>query len=151
MERSLLSLAHRNVSESRNCAARLMEPAGLVRRTPFMPSFVYVARETASGREIRSSVEALAIVNPGLDPVDGRASVVTISLGVAFAQEGATPKTVAKWADDALYDATRGGRNLVFLSNAHAADDACHARGALERRHGQRWRYWARASATRIV
>ena len=76
---------------------------------------------------IRSSVEALAIVNPGLDPVDGRASVVTISLGVAFAQEGATPKTVAKWADDALYDAKRGGRNMVFLSNAHAADDACQS------------------------
>jgi len=77
---------------------------------------------------IRTSVEALTIVNPGLDPVDGRASVVTISLGVAFAQEGATPKTVAKWADDALYDAKRSGRNMVFLSNGHAADDdACQS------------------------
>jgi Diguanylate cyclase, GGDEF domain len=47
---------------------------------------------------------------------------VTISLGVAFAQEGAAPETVAKWADDALYDAKRGGRNIVFLSNANAAD-----------------------------
>jgi diguanylate cyclase (GGDEF)-like protein len=75
---------------------------------------------------IRTSVEALAIINPGLDPVDGSANVVTISLGVAFAQEDAAPETVAKWADDALYDAKRGGRNLVFLSNAHAADDACH-------------------------
>ena len=75
---------------------------------------------------IRTSVEALAIINPGLDPVDGSANLVTISLGVAFAQEGAAPETVAKWADDALYDAKRGGRNLVFLSNAHAADDACH-------------------------
>lgn len=74
---------------------------------------------------IRHSVEALAIVNPGLDPADGAANVVTISLGVAFAQEGAAPEIVAKWADDALYDAKRGGRNLVFLSNAHAADDAC--------------------------
>jgi diguanylate cyclase (GGDEF)-like protein len=74
---------------------------------------------------IRSSVEALAIVNPGIDPADGAANVVTISLGVAFAQEGAAPEIVAKWADDALYDAKRGGRNLVFLSNAHAADDAC--------------------------
>jgi diguanylate cyclase (GGDEF)-like protein len=73
---------------------------------------------------IRSSVQALAIVNPGIDPVDGSASVVTISLGVAFAQEDAAPEIVAKWADDALYDAKRGGRNLVFLSNAHAADDA---------------------------
>jgi predicted signal transduction protein with EAL and GGDEF domain len=51
--------------------------------------------------------------------------VVTISLGVAFAQEGAAPEIVAKRADDALYDAKRGGRNLVFLSNAHAAADAC--------------------------
>jgi diguanylate cyclase (GGDEF)-like protein len=75
---------------------------------------------------IRSSVEALAIVNPGTDPVDGSAKVVTISLGVAFAHEAAAPETVAKWADDALYDAKRGGRNLVFLSNAPAADDACH-------------------------
>jgi diguanylate cyclase (GGDEF)-like protein len=75
---------------------------------------------------IRSSVQALAIVNPGTDPVDGSDNLVTISLGVAFAQEAAAPETVAKWADDALYDAKRGGRNLVFLSNAHAADDACH-------------------------
>jgi diguanylate cyclase (GGDEF)-like protein len=74
---------------------------------------------------IRSSVEALAIVNPGIDPADGAANVVTISLGVAFAQEGAAPEIVAKRADDALYDAKRGGRNLVFLSNAHAATDAC--------------------------
>jgi diguanylate cyclase (GGDEF)-like protein len=77
---------------------------------------------------IRSSVEALAIVNPGIDPVDSSANVVTISLGIAFAQEDAAPEIVAKWADDALYDAKRGGRNLVFLSNAHAADDACHLR-----------------------
>jgi predicted signal transduction protein with EAL and GGDEF domain len=47
--------------------------------------------------------------------------VVTISLGVAFAQEDASAETVAKWADDTLYDAKRGGRNVVFLSNAHAA------------------------------
>ncbi|MGZ6010106.1 MAG: GGDEF domain-containing protein [Rhizomicrobium sp.] len=81
---------------------------------------------TIAGR-IRRSVEALAIVNPGIDPVDGAANVVTVSLGVAFAQEGAAPEMVAKWADDALYDAKRGGRNTVFLSNAHADDDdACH-------------------------
>jgi diguanylate cyclase (GGDEF)-like protein len=75
---------------------------------------------------IRNSVEALAIVNPGLDPVDGPAGVVTISLGIAFAQEGVAPETVAKWADDALYDAKRGGRNTVFLSNPHAAADDTH-------------------------
>ena len=70
---------------------------------------------------IRSSVEALAIVNPGISAPDGCGGVVTISLGVAFGQEDAAPETVAKWADDALYDAKRGGRNLVFLSNSHAA------------------------------
>jgi diguanylate cyclase (GGDEF)-like protein len=87
---------------------------------------------------IRSAVEALAIVNPGLHPVDGSAGVVTISLGVAFAQEGvafaqegAAPAMVAKWADDALYDAKRSGRNTVFLSNPHAvADDTRHAQSA---------------------
>ena len=79
-------------------------------------------------QRIRSSVEALAIVNPGSNPVDGSAGVVTISLGVAFAHENAAPEMVAKWADDALYDAKRGGRNAVFLSNAHAAaEDRSHA------------------------
>jgi diguanylate cyclase (GGDEF)-like protein len=76
---------------------------------------------------IRSSVEALAIVNPGIHPLDSFANVVTISLGVAFAQEDAAPEIVAKWADDALYDAKRSGRNVVFLSNAHAADDTRHS------------------------
>jgi diguanylate cyclase (GGDEF)-like protein len=82
---------------------------------------------------IRSAVEALAIVNPGTDPADVCASVVTISLGVAFAHEAAAPDTVAKWADDALYDAKRCGRNIVFLSNAHVDDDdAHHARPAAQ-------------------
>jgi len=74
-------------------------------------------------QRIRGSVEALAIVNPGIQPVAGSSGVMTISLGVAFAHEGAAPETVAKWADDALYDAKRCGRNMVFLSNAHAAAD----------------------------
>jgi diguanylate cyclase (GGDEF)-like protein len=78
-------------------------------------------------QRIRSSVEALAIVNPGIRPVDGCSDVVTISLGVAFAQEDVAPEIVAKWADDALYDAKRGGRNVVFLSNAHAVEDMPHA------------------------
>lgn len=65
---------------------------------------------------IRSSVEALGIDNPGLHP----AGVVTVSLGIAFAHEGTTPEMVAKWADESLYDAKRSGRNIVFLSNAHA-------------------------------
>jgi diguanylate cyclase (GGDEF)-like protein len=82
-------------------------------------------------QRIRNSVEALGIVNPGIQPEDGAGGVVTISLGVAFAQEGAAPETVAKWADDALYDAKRGGRNIVFLSNAHAgAGETPHAQPA---------------------
>ena len=48
---------------------------------------------------------------------------MTISLGVAFAREGAAPEMVAKWADESLYDAKRCGRNIVFLSNSHAEDD----------------------------
>ena len=67
---------------------------------------------------IRNAVEALGIVNPGLHPADDSDGVVTISLGVAFAHEGAAPETVAKWADESLYDAKRSGRNVVFLSNA---------------------------------
>lgn len=75
---------------------------------------------------IRSAVEALAIVNPGIRHMDGSAGMVTISLGVAFAREDASREMVAKWADDALYDAKRCGRNLVFLSNPHAADADTH-------------------------
>ncbi|MBR1209595.1 GGDEF domain-containing protein [Bradyrhizobium sp. JYMT SZCCT0180] len=74
-------------------------------------------------QRIRSAVEGLGIVNPGIHPADDSTCVVTISLGVAFAQENAAPEMVAKWADDALYDAKRGGRNIVFLSNAHAAGE----------------------------
>jgi diguanylate cyclase (GGDEF)-like protein len=79
---------------------------------------------------IRCAVEALVIVNPGIPPVAGSAALMTISLGVAFAQEDAPPELVAKWADDALYDAKRSGRNAVFLSNAGAADDSRSAEAA---------------------
>ena len=64
---------------------------------------------------IRANVEALAIVNPGIDPGDPAGNHVTMSVGVAFAQEFADSDTVIKWADDALYDAKRGGRNRVFM------------------------------------
>jgi diguanylate cyclase (GGDEF)-like protein len=76
----------------------------------------------ALAERIRRAVEALAIVNPGLQKADGSGGVVTISLGVAFAREGVLPELVARWADDALYDAKRAGRNLVFLSAGLAAD-----------------------------
>jgi hypothetical protein len=73
---------------------------------------------------IRSAVEALAIVNPGLRAADGAAGRITISLGIAFARDDAAPETVAKWADDALYDAKHAGRNAVFFASAHALADA---------------------------
>jgi diguanylate cyclase (GGDEF)-like protein len=75
---------------------------------------------------IRSAVEALAIVNPSVHPTEGAAGAMTISLGIAFAQDGAAPETVAKWADDALYDAKRSGRNAVFLANPHAVAAPAH-------------------------
>jgi diguanylate cyclase (GGDEF)-like protein len=84
---------------------------------------------------IRSAVETLGIVNPGVRCADGSDRVVTISLGVAFAREGVAPETVAKWADDSLYDAKRNGRNIVFLSIAHTAeDDAASAQPVASRR-----------------
>jgi diguanylate cyclase (GGDEF)-like protein len=78
----------------------------------------------AMAQRIRCAVEALAIVNPGIHPADGSAGRITISLGIAFAQDGAAPEIVAKWADDALYDAKRSGRNAVFFARAHALADA---------------------------
>lgn len=70
---------------------------------------------------IRCAVETLAIVNPGIQHIDGAAGVITISLGIAFARDDAAPELVAKWADDALYDAKHAGRNAVFLTTVDAA------------------------------
>jgi diguanylate cyclase (GGDEF)-like protein len=93
--------------------------------------FIVLANASADvawtiAERIRTSVEALAIVNPGVQPAHDSTGMVTISLGVAFAKEDAAPEIVVKWADDALYDAKRGGRNVVFLSNAHATADDPH-------------------------
>jgi predicted signal transduction protein with EAL and GGDEF domain len=93
--------------------------------------FIVLANASADlawtiAERIRISVEALAIVNPGARPADDSTGMMTISLGVAFAKEDAAPETVAKWADDALYDAKRSGRNVVFLSNAYASADDPH-------------------------
>ena len=83
---------------------------------------------------IRQTVEALGIVNPGIRRGAGSDGLVTISLGIAFAREGVAPETVAKWADDSLYDAKRNGRNVVFLSTAHAAADVLPVAAAAEPR-----------------
>jgi diguanylate cyclase (GGDEF)-like protein len=83
---------------------------------------------------IRCAIEAHGIVNPGLtNPAgqpDGAGGVVTISLGVAFARDDASPALVTKWADDALYDAKRNGRNRVFLSTAAAGESKSADPGA---------------------
>jgi len=81
---------------------------------------------------IRTAVAALGIVNPGIQRADGGSAVMTISLGIAFARDGAAPRLVAKWADDALYDAKHSGRNVVFLSTAPTAD----AQPAEPQQHG---------------
>ena len=71
---------------------------------------------------IRCAVAALGLVNPGIEPADGVTGIVTISLGVALARDDVAPELVAKWADDALYDAKRAGRNAVFLSTGEAQE-----------------------------
>jgi diguanylate cyclase (GGDEF)-like protein len=71
---------------------------------------------------IRGAVEALGIINPGIHQADGSNAVMTISLGIAFAREGAAAQLVAKWADDALYDAKRSGRNVVFMATGKTDD-----------------------------
>jgi diguanylate cyclase (GGDEF)-like protein len=76
----------------------------------------------AFAERIRSDVEAMAIVNPGLGldhPLGGN---VTVSVGVAFARDGAKSELVVKSADDALYDAKHAGRNRVFLAIARDVD-----------------------------
>jgi diguanylate cyclase (GGDEF)-like protein len=71
---------------------------------------------------IRCAVEALGIANPGLPKEHGGRGVVTISLGIAFADDDASPELVTKWADEALYHAKRSGRNATFVSTGLAAD-----------------------------
>jgi diguanylate cyclase (GGDEF)-like protein len=79
---------------------------------------------------IRGAVEALGIVNPGIQRVDGSSAVMTISLGIAFARDAVAPRLVAKWADDALYDAKHLGRNTVFMSTDKGKGDAAPATSA---------------------
>jgi pyrrolidone-carboxylate peptidase len=44
--------------------------------------------------------------------------VVTLSIGIAFGRDCVGPERVAKWADDALYEAKHAGRNRVMLAKA---------------------------------
>ena len=65
------------------------------------------ALATGIAERMRCEVEKLAI--PGGVP----GVPVTISLGIAIARNGVGVERVAKWADDALYEAKRQGRNRV--------------------------------------
>ncbi len=85
----------------------------LIVLTDVTPDTAWVLAE-----RMRTNVEALAIANPGIDAKDPAGNRVTISVGVAFAEEFADWDTVTKWADDALYDAKHGGRNRVFVFSA---------------------------------
>jgi diguanylate cyclase (GGDEF)-like protein len=51
--------------------------------------------------------------------------MVTISVGVAaFPQHGRSPKELMAAADAALYQAKRGGRDLVVVATAPVIDEA---------------------------
>ena len=65
-----------------------------------------VATETAE--RLRRSVEALAVPNPAAP-----GGIVTMSLGLAQAVADASSEMVTLWADEALYQAKRQGRNRV--------------------------------------
>ena len=71
-----------------------------------------------AAERLRRAIAASAFIIPGL----GQPLEVTISIGVA-STEGAddTPETLLKRADEALYEAKRGGRNRVI---GKAARDA---------------------------
>ena len=74
-----------------------------------------------TAERIRASIEASQIV------VDDRPISVTVSLGVARSRDiDARPEDVLARADDALYEAKRGGRNRVCC--AEVADPAGDAR-----------------------
>ncbi|MBC8130864.1 MAG: diguanylate cyclase [Rhizobiaceae bacterium] len=60
---------------------------------------------------VRQTIEQLGIANPQAD-----GGIVTLSIGVAFAYKDAGPELVTKWADDALYEAKRLGRNRICVS-----------------------------------
>ena len=82
------------------------------------------ALATGIAERIRCEVEKLAIPNPGVPAIGqngggyggARSARITISLGIACGRQGVGVERVAKWADDALYEAKRRGRNRVCSS-----------------------------------
>jgi diguanylate cyclase (GGDEF)-like protein len=69
----------------------------------------------------RSEPAAVALAERVLDafrapfPVQDRRLVVTVSVGIAFAADGATPETLIRDADAALYQAKDAGRNRIGI------------------------------------
>ncbi len=90
--------------------------------------FVVLLPETGTSgaklvaERLREAVEACAIPHPANEPV----KVVTVSVGVAtyMAQSGQLPDAALGQADEALYNAKRGGRNRV-----ESTARSCPARG----------------------
>lgn len=70
------------------------------------------ALASAVAERMRGEVEKLSIPS-GVPDIP-----VTISVGIACGRDGVGIERVAKWADDALYQAKRRGRNRVFFSEA---------------------------------
>jgi diguanylate cyclase (GGDEF)-like protein/PAS domain S-box-containing protein len=74
----------------------------------------------ARGERLRLKMRELTIMYQGKS-----LGMVTISVGVAaFPEHGTSPKELMAAADAALYQAKRGGRDLVMVASAAATDEA---------------------------
>jgi diguanylate cyclase (GGDEF)-like protein/PAS domain S-box-containing protein len=74
----------------------------------------------ARGERLRLKMRELTIMYQGKS-----LGMVTISVGVAaFPEHGTSPKELMAAADAALYQAKRGGRDLVMVASAPATDEA---------------------------
>jgi diguanylate cyclase (GGDEF)-like protein/PAS domain S-box-containing protein len=74
----------------------------------------------ARGERLRLKMRELTIMYQGKS-----LGMVTISVGVAaFPEHGTSPKELMAAADAALYQAKRGGRDLVVVASAPATDEA---------------------------